>query len=196
MRRHDRVVAHHVDAFAHCLLGVAETREPLVEVDAAMVRHPDVVSAHAKAHHVGNHALSAHVLRAAVRVRDDHDVLDAELAHGDEQRSHDAAEGMGNLGTCNFDDFRVAVLKPERRHEQRCQTRVHARDHGELLVGVLVRLELLVFTFFHEVRIVFQNLIDRRFLGHVPPFLLMGDSLASSSPRVRPFARMRYDGAN
>lgn len=81
------------------LLGIAETREPLVEVDAAMVRHLDVVGAHAKAQHVGNHALAAHVLSAAVRVSDDHDVLDAKLAHGDEQRSHDAAEGVRHFGT-------------------------------------------------------------------------------------------------
>ena len=113
-----------------------------------------MVGAHAKAQHVGNHALAAHVLSAAVRVSDDHDVLDAKLAHGDEQRSHDAAEGVRHLGTCNFDDLRVAVLQPERCHEQRCQTRVHARDHGEFLVGVFVSLELLVFAFFHEARIV------------------------------------------
>lgn len=93
-------------------------------------------------------------------------------------------KGCDTSAPCNFDDFRVAVLQSERRHEQRCQTRVHARDHSEFLVGVFVSLELLVFAFFHEARIVLQNLIDRRLLGHFPPFLLMSDSLASSrAPR-------------
>ena len=177
MGRHDGVVRHHVDALAHGFLGVAEAGQPFVEVDAAVPRELDALGRHAEALHVRYHFLAAHVLCAAVRVRHDHDVLHAQLAYCDQQRAHDAAEGVGHLGAGHLDDFRVAVLQPQRRQQQRGEARVHARDDGQLLVGVLVGGVTFEVAALHERAVVREDAVDGGGGGRL---LLIHKSLLSS----------------
>ena len=92
-------------------------------------------------------------------------------------RAHDAAEGVGHLGAGHLDDFRVAVLQPQRRQQQRGEARVHARDDGQLLVGVLVGGVTFEVAALHERAVVREDAVDGGGDGRL---LLIHKSLLSS----------------
>ena len=106
----------------------------------------------------------AHVAGAAVRVRHHHNLLHAQLVDSHNQTAHGGVESGDYQSSCVLDDFRVAVFQSECGGQQFRQTCVHARQHCQLFVRVLVGNILLVALLRHEILVVFDNLVNHKAL--------------------------------
>ena len=156
---HEGVGADSLDGAAHRFGGVLEAFEPVVEVDAALADGVERLFRHATGEHLVVEVVVAHVAGAAVRVRHHHHVLHAQLIDGHDKAAHGRVEGRDDQPSGVLDDFGIAVLQPQRRRKQFREASVHARQHRQLLVGVLVRAVLLVAFVRHELPVVLYDLI-------------------------------------
>ena len=68
-----------------------ETREPLVEVYVEVTAHVDGLLGDPAFQHEPDHLVTAYVLRTAIRVTYDHDILHTEFVYPDK----DTADGRG-----------------------------------------------------------------------------------------------------
>ena len=138
---------------AHGFRRVFETLQPLVEVDAALADGVERLVRHTAGYHFMVEVAVAHVARTAMRVGHHHDFLDAELVDGDDEAAHGRIKGRDDKAAGVLDNLRVAVLQAKCGREQFGQSGVHARQHGQLLVGVLAG-EILLIAFGGDERLV------------------------------------------
>ena len=69
-----------------------------------------------------------------------------------ESRDYQSARILYNLG--------VAILQSQSNGEQLGKTGIHAREHGQFLVGIFIGKELLISFLCHETLVVCQYLIN------------------------------------
>ena len=137
--RHEGMVAHKVDTLAHgCLRGV-ETGEPVLEVDAAVRHHVDMIGRDAAAGHLADKFGGVHVLGAAVSVSDDHDFFDAKLVDGYDEAAYHAVERLEHDAAGHLDELDVAVAQAERGGQELDKACVHTGNDGYFLVGIFRR---------------------------------------------------------
>lgn len=132
----------------------------MVQVNAALADGGERFVGHAAGDHLVVKVVVAHVAGAAVRVRYHHDLFYPQLIDGDNQTAHGGVESGDYQPSCVLDDFRIAILQSECGGQQFRQPRVHARQHRQFLVGVLVGEEFLVAFLCHECLVVFDNLVN------------------------------------
>ena len=130
------------------------------KVSAAFADSVEGFVCHAAGNHLVVEVVVAHVARPAVAVRHHHDLLHAQLVDGDNEAAHRRVEGRNHEAAGVLDDFRVAVFQSERGGQQLRQPRVHARQHRQLLVGVLVGEVFLVAFLFYKTLVESDNLVD------------------------------------
>ena len=157
---YERVGLDGLDGLADGGRGVLEPLQPVVQVDAALADGVEGFVRHAAGDHLVVEVVVAHVARPAVAVRHHHDLLHAQLVDGDNEAAHRRVEGRNHEAAGVLDDLRVAVFQSERGGQQLRQPRVHARQHCQLLVGVLVGEVFLVVFLFYERLVESDNLVD------------------------------------
>ena len=137
--RHQWMVLDQMHAAAHRLLHVVEAAEPRVQIDVAILHHIQLLGRDAVGADVLQHYLAVHVLRAAIGVAYNHDLLDTEFVYAHQQTAHHAAEGVGNGAARVLYHLHVAVADAQGGGDQLDQAGIHAGHDGDLLVGILVR---------------------------------------------------------
>ena len=75
-------------------LGIAESSEPILEIDAAIVHQFDMVARNTCIEHMRDHFFGIHMLCSAIAMANHHDVLHAQLEDRDEQGTDHTAEGV------------------------------------------------------------------------------------------------------
>lgn len=164
---HEGMVADEVDGLAHGVVGVLETMQPAVEVNAAVAHQGDVLVADATLAHEVKHLFGVHALHSADGVADNHYLVDTELIDGHEQRAHGRVEGIGDGASCILYDFHIAVADAERGRQEFYEACVHAGDYGYFLVGVLRSSITFIAFVFHKFAVVAQYIFNhiRKKLG-------------------------------
>lgn len=76
-RRNEWMVFDQVYGFTHALFAIAESGEPILEIDAAIVHQFDMVARNACIEHMRDHFFGIHMLRSAIAVTNHHDILHA-----------------------------------------------------------------------------------------------------------------------
>ena len=136
--------------FTHALFAIAESSEPILEIDAAIVHQFDMVARNTCIEHMRDHFFGIHMLCSAIAMANHHDVLHAQLEDRDEQGTDHTAEGVRDHAARILDDLGIAVLKAERCRKQLGQARIHAAQYCKLLLRILIGFELFVALLFNE----------------------------------------------
>ena len=101
-----------------------------------------------------------HVAGAAGGMGDDHDLPDTQFIHGDDEAPHRGIPGRGNHRPGVLDDLGVPVPESEGVLQEDGQARVHATEHRQFLVGILVGQMGLVLSCRHVFAVEGQDGID------------------------------------
>ena len=132
----------------------------MLEVNAAVCHHVDVVGWDAAAGHFVDKFGGVHVLGAAVGVSDDHDFLDTELVDGYDEAAYDAVERLEHDTSGHLDEFDVAVAQSERSGKKLDKACVHTGYDGYFLVWIFCRDVGFIGFPSHEILIVAEQFVD------------------------------------
>lgn len=108
--RHKGVVSDGIDSLSDALVSIVETLKPMVEVDSAVLYEAECGIGNATRPHLLLHSGAVHMASSAMRVGDDHNILNTKFIDSHKEAAHDAAERMENDTAGIFDELGVAIL--------------------------------------------------------------------------------------
>ena len=164
--RDQGVVHDRRDGFPDGSLGVMETFQPVLQVDAGMAERVERLVRDAFFVHQVMEMGKTHVAGAAGGMVHDHDLFHAEFVDRHDQAAERRIERGEDEAAGVLDDFRVAVFQAQRGGEHRAQAGVHAAEDRQLLGGELVRQIGFIAFRSHERLVERENVVY-----HIPVFL-------------------------
>lgn len=142
------------------LLHGVEPAQPIVEVHVEVPAQVYRIVGYPAGPHGVQHVRAADVLRPAVGVAHDHDILHSQLVDPDKDAAHLGGKRAADDPSGVLDYLGVPVLQAEGGQEELCEAGVHAGDDGHLLVGVFRGLVLLVPFPLDEPLVEIQDVVD------------------------------------
>ena len=132
----------------------------MMKVDSALFDGAEGLFGHTSRSHLVAEVVETHVASAAVRVSHHHYFLHAKFIYSHYKASHSRVESRYHQSSGIFYNLGIAVLQSERCGEQFGKAGVHARQHSQFFVGILVGEILFVVFAFYETLVVVENLVN------------------------------------
>ena len=146
-----------LDGLAHRGLRVAESFEPMIEVDTALTDGIQGLVLDAARFHDVVEMRVTHMTCAALRMGHNHDLFHTQFIDGDDQAAHRRIKRRDDESACVLDNLGISVLEPERGRKKFRKARVHTGQYRQFLIGVLVGDVLLVAFLCHETLVEINN---------------------------------------